>query len=102
MKRTIRLTEADLHRVIKECVQQALNEIGDTPRGNFALNAVRGRRAAKHYRNNMNADDEAENNRVMGDAMNKAWENYRENPKLGFNNEVGYSYGFDKGIEKYS
>lgn len=100
-KKLIRLTESDLHRIVKESVNRILNEIGDTPRGNFALNAVRGRRAAKHYRTNMGANAEAENDKVMGMAMDTAWKNYQENPKLGYDNEAGYRYGFDKGVEKY-
>lgn len=102
MKKRIRLTESDLHRIVKESVNKILNEIGDTPRGNFALNAVRGRRAAKHYRTNMGVNAEAENNKVMGMADDATWRNYQKNPKLGYHNEAGYHYGFDKGTEKYS
>ena len=100
-KKFIRLTESDLHNIIKESVKKILNEIGDTPRGNFALNAVRGRRAAKHYRTNMDTEAEAENNKVMRMADDTVWRNYKKNPKLGYKNEVGYRYGFDKGVEKY-
>lgn len=51
-KQVIRLTEQDLHNIIKESVKKALNEIGDTEKGQFALGAVRGRaqqRAHKGY-----------------------------------------------------
>lgn len=34
-KRTVRLTESDLHNIIKESVNKVLNEIGDTPMGMF-------------------------------------------------------------------
>ena len=37
MKKVIRLTEEDLHNIIKESVKKALNEIGDTPDGQYAL-----------------------------------------------------------------
>ncbi len=100
-KRPLKITENQLFSIIKESVNKILNEIGDTPRGNFALNAVRGRRAAKRYRTNMGANAEAENNKVMGMADDTAWMNYQKNPKLGYNNEAGYRYGFDKGVEKY-
>lgn len=100
-KKLIRLTENDLHRIVSESVNKILNEIGDTPRGNFALNAVRGRRAAKQYRTNMGANAKAENNKVMGMADDASWSNYQKNPKLGYKNEAGYRYGFDKGVEKY-
>ncbi len=46
-KKTIRLTESDLHRIIKEAVVGVLNEIGDTKHGQFALNAVSGRAVAR-------------------------------------------------------
>ena len=40
MKKLIRLTEGDLHRIVKESVKRALNEIGDTERGQYALGAL--------------------------------------------------------------
>lgn len=89
-------------RSVRESINRRLNEIGDTPRGNFALNAVRGRRAAKRWRTNMGVNDRAENDRVMGMADDIAWKNYRNNRNLGYNNEAGYRYGFDKGVEKYT
>lgn len=45
MKRTIRLTESDLHRIVIESVKQAINEIGDTDEGQYDL----GRAAARRY-----------------------------------------------------
>lgn len=42
-KKLIRLTEQDLHRIVKESVQKILNEIGDTEKGQFALGSVYGR-----------------------------------------------------------
>lgn len=47
MKKLIRLTEADLHRIVKESVNNVLNEIGDTERGQYML----GRLGARKYRN---------------------------------------------------
>lgn len=89
-------------RNVRESINRRLNEIGDTPRGNFALNAVRGRRAAKRWRTNMGVNDRAENDRVMGMADDIAWKNFKNNRSLGYNNEAGYRYGFDKGVEKYT
>lgn len=43
MKRKIRLTESDLHRVVKESVNTILNEIGDTTRGQYMLGRLRNR-----------------------------------------------------------
>jgi len=52
MKRTIRLTESDLHRIVKECVNQALNEVtyggesfhGDNPEDWDAIKQIRQKR----------------------------------------------------------
>ena len=43
MKQKIRLSEADLHRIVKESVNRVLNEIGDTPRGQYMLGRLKGR-----------------------------------------------------------
>lgn len=45
MKHRIRLTEGQLHRIIRTCVNEALNEIGDTDRGQFALGQLSARQA---------------------------------------------------------
>lgn len=45
MKKLIRLTEGDLHRIIEGAVKRTLNEIGDTPRGQYML----GRLAARQH-----------------------------------------------------
>lgn len=47
MKRRIRLTEGDLKRIISESVKRALNEIGDTTKGQYML----GRLAARKRKN---------------------------------------------------
>ena len=39
-KQIIRLTESDLHRIVKESVNRVLNEIGDTERGQYKLGAL--------------------------------------------------------------
>ena len=54
-KKLIRLTESDLHRIVKESVNKVLNEIGDTPKGQYMLGRVAGRgreRAADYARAN--------------------------------------------------
>lgn len=50
MKKTIRLSESDLHRVIMESVQQVINEIGDTPKGQYMLGRLQGRQSANGNR----------------------------------------------------
>ncbi len=51
-KKLIRLTESDLHRIVKESVERILNEIGDTPKGQRALGAL----AQRHALRNPNYD----------------------------------------------
>jgi hypothetical protein len=48
MKRTIRLTESDLKRMIKESVSKILNEFGETERGQKALGALAARKKLAH------------------------------------------------------
>jgi len=36
-RKLIRLTEQDLHKIVKESVNRVLNEIGDTPKGQYML-----------------------------------------------------------------
>lgn len=42
-KKLIRLTESDLHRIVKESVNKILNEIGDTAKGQYMLGRLQGR-----------------------------------------------------------
>lgn len=37
MRRRVRLTESDLHRIVKESVRRIINEIGDTTKGQYML-----------------------------------------------------------------
>lgn len=48
MKQVIRLTESDLHRMIKESVKEVLNEIGDTEKGQYMLGRLQARQQARH------------------------------------------------------
>lgn len=47
MKKIIRLTESDLHKIIEGAVKRTINEIGDTKKGRDALSQVAGRATAK-------------------------------------------------------
>lgn len=103
MKKTIRLTESDLHKIIESSVKKYIMEIGDTPKGNFALNAVKGRAIARpRYHNDKygSLNDRAKQARIASDASDKAWDNYKKNHNLGFHNEAGYNYGYSKGMEE--
>ena len=57
-KKLIRLTESDLHRIVKESVNKVLNEIGDTPKGQFMLGAAIGRKIKNSPINNYHSRDE--------------------------------------------
>ena len=48
MKKRIKLTEAQLHKVLTESVKKILNEIGDTPKGQYMLGRLAGRYTNDH------------------------------------------------------
>lgn len=43
MKQTIRLTESELRSMIKSTISEALNEIGDTPKGQYMIGRAKAR-----------------------------------------------------------
>lgn len=98
MKKVVyRMTENDLHKMIEESVKKALNEIGDTEKGQFALGAVRGRakqKAHKEYASDKPNYDKADKyiatSRLAGgtalDGYDKA-----------IQGEKGSAEGFEKG-----
>ena len=45
MKRTIRLKESELRRMISESVRRVLNEVGDTKRGQYMLGRLKNRQS---------------------------------------------------------
>lgn len=67
-KKIIRLTESDLHRIIKESVKRVLNEVGDTSKGQHML----GRLHAKKVVNSEDDDvfDYARDNRRKVNGLN--------------------------------
>ena len=46
-KNTIKLTESEFHRLINESVNQILNEIGDTPNGQYMLGRLHARQLGR-------------------------------------------------------
>ena len=73
----VRLTESKLKQIVAESVKKVLSEIGDTPKGQFALGAVRGRASARpRYQNNkyggLNAKSKQDN--IANNAADAAWE----------------------------
>ena len=85
MKKTIRLTESDLHRVIKESVNRILNEIGDTRRGQYMLGRLRNRQSFRGINYNDAGDYAYEANR------NSYGKDYQE----GFHDEEKYRRNAD-------
>lgn len=65
-KKLIRLTESDLHRIVKESVNRVLNEIGDTPKGQYMLGRLQGRQM-----NNGKNKSAVETSRYSASEMNK-------------------------------
>lgn len=87
-KKLIRLTESDIHRIVKESVNKILNEIGDTPKGQLALGAVAGRANVRGNRNTEMA------------ASNKAWDNSASGKVSGRHYDSGYELGKDMERDK--
>lgn len=105
-KNTIRLTESELKQIISESVKKIIKEIGDTPRGQFALGALKGRAAARaKYQNSKygGMHQQAKLNQTMNNAADAAYQQrqgldnskYREMDNA---EQRGYYYGFDKGM----
>lgn len=42
-RKTVKLTESKINRIVKESVYRILNEIGDTPKGQYMLGRLHGR-----------------------------------------------------------
>ena len=87
MKKIIRLTESDLHRIVKNTVNRvlresrAINEVGDTPKGQYMLGKLSGR----HYNDN-------DTNKTI-DVASYA---YRKN-----NDDTDFQKGFNDMKDKY-
>ena len=85
-KKLIRLTESDLHRIVKESVNRVLNEIGDTNRGQYML----GRLAGRKYANNYNTNGYDESGKIANYAQQQRQYKSVYNP---------YTSGYDNGFE---
>jgi hypothetical protein len=94
MKKRVRLTESDLRRIVKESVRRVMvNELGDTPGGQYMLGRVAGRRYSKESPND---DDYA--NDVSDYAENaKPDEKYEDFPmSLMFDSGAEDQYAYEK------
>lgn len=63
-KKLIRLTESDLHRIVKESVNRVLNEIGNTPKGQYMLGKLTARQNGNNDRRSLNTSHYAFGKRV--------------------------------------
>lgn len=94
-KKIIKLTEGDLNKIIKESVNNILNEIGDTERGQYALGALQ----ARHEKQMKDAYDKndydlARKHSHMADQVDKK---SFEHTYIGDND-----YGYDKRKDLYN
>lgn len=108
MKQTIRLTESQLHDVIREAVGKILNEIGDTAKGQYMLGALQAKRQAEaeHYKEQQpqgGYDIQTHNRKAYNDKMQKAnnAQNYayRQNEK---NNPYNDEDSHDENVKMYN
>lgn len=98
MKQKVRLTEEQLHKVIKESVSEVLSEIGNTERGQAALGALQQRRtqqarqaqqqygtfsnqANKYYQSADNARDYASQQRGGYNTSDRSRQMYNANQR---------------------
>ena len=97
-KKLIRLTESDLHKIVKESVNKIINEIGDTEKGQDALGQVRGR--ADKRSKLLGGAIGNKYRKISHDAQEKA---YSQGEKHGFDiydPNGAYDKGISKGYEK--
>ena len=99
-KKLVRLTEQDLHRIVKESLNRVLNEIGDTPRGQYSLGAVDGRNDVNDWYGKKTSragfDARSKANKARG---NKDIDSV-ERQRMSFAYNAGRNYGLSKGRKK--
>ena len=98
-KKMIRLTEGDLHKIVKESVHKIINEIGDTEKGQYALGQVHGRAIARAAKL---GDKGAASRKLRNTARDAAHKAYSEAEKNNLFAGIGSSFdnGIDKGYHK--
>ena len=88
MKKVIKLTESDLHRIVENSVNRILNEIGDTQKGQYMLGRLQRRYGNKKGTAGFYAsgarDDAAENNYQNGGSYEATHNNLRRAYRDGF------------------
>jgi hypothetical protein len=94
-KKLIRLTENDLHKIVKESVHKIINEIGDTEKGQDALGQVHGRAIARAAKLGDKGVVSRKLRNTARDAAHKAYSEAEKN-----NLFAGIGSSFDNGIDK--
>ena len=88
-KKLIRLTESDLHKIVKESVNKILNEIGDTAKGQYMLGRLQGRQMGNGNRQQaMNTQNYA--NKQLGSRTPQNFQTYdaaETANQMGYNDE---------------
>lgn len=88
-KKLIRLTESDLHKIVKESVNRILNEIGDTAKGQYMLGRLQGRQMGNGNRQQaMNTQNYA--NKQLGSRTPQNFQTYdaaETANQMGYNDE---------------
>ena len=100
-KKLIRLTESDLHRFIKESVNEVLNEIGDSEKSHEYLGTISGYYEAQGNSDKANRaynlSTRLQKNRNNGQLYDP---NSEESASEYRRNSYAYTNGFDKGWDK--
>ena len=87
-KKLIRLTESDLHRIVKESVKKIINEIGDTNRGQYMLGRLAAKKNAANYFNTY--APEIQRRREVGKIGD-----YAAKHSNSFGQDIAYNHGYD-------
>ena len=95
-KKLIRLTEGDLHRIVKESVNKILNEIGNTPKYQYLLGSL----AARQNRNNLDLYDPDDfdysgESDDMFDTLNYAADERKKHPEIEDELQNFHNLGFE-------
>ena len=102
------MRESRINRIVAESIKKYLvNEIGDTKKGQYALNAVAGRASARpRYHNSKynSVPERAKQDKIRSNAYDAAWNARKKVNKVGdkeFDDygTAGYQYGYKKGME---
>lgn len=97
-KKLIRLTESDLHRIVKESVNKILNEIGDTEKGQDALGQVHGRALRRQQ---MLGGKGAISRKLLNTARAAKEKAYSQAPNHDiFHGDTPFDIGISKGYDK--